>query len=170
MTATKTAVSGQQFGHPDLHRREFGVRRRHPRHRPIRGFRRSARRRRVGRRPEFIRLGQLARLQVHAQQAIVAGTITGGLIVKDKLEIGYTAVIRGKVSARTVAIAKGAIVDGEIEVTSDAPVLQFEEKRDNKAERRLIARCSRMATVIQSWCVRVYSRILAPSFASAYGK
>ena len=69
---------------------------------------------------------------VRAQQAIVAGTILGGLIVKGKLEIGYTAVIRGKVSARTVAIAKGAIVDGEIEVTSDAPVMQFEEKRDGK--------------------------------------
>jgi cytoskeletal protein CcmA (bactofilin family) len=47
------------------------------------------------------------------------------------LEIGYTAVIRGKVSARTIAIAKGAIVDGEIEVTSGAPVLQFEEKRES---------------------------------------
>src|SRR5271154_5362680 len=70
---------------------------------------------------------------VQAQQAIVAGHITGGLSVKGKLEIGYTAVIRGKVSARTVAIAKGAIVDGEIEVTSNAPVLQFEEKRDAKA-------------------------------------
>jgi cytoskeletal protein CcmA (bactofilin family) len=46
------------------------------------------------------------------------------------LEIGYSAVIRGKVSARTVAIATGAIVDGEIEVTSGAPVLQFEEKRE----------------------------------------
>src|ERR1700744_4473472 len=72
--------------------------------------------------------------QVRAQQAIVAGTILGGLIVQGKLEIGYTAVIRGKVSARTVAIAKGAIVDGEIEVTSDAPVVQFEEKRDAKAD------------------------------------
>src|SRR5258707_15215631 len=71
--------------------------------------------------------------QVRAQQAIVAGTIMGGLIVKDKLEIGYTAVIRGKVSARTVAIAKGAMVDGEIEVTSDTPVIEFEEKRDAKA-------------------------------------
>jgi cytoskeletal protein CcmA (bactofilin family) len=70
---------------------------------------------------------------VQAHQAIVAGTILGGLSVKDKLEIGYTAVIRGKVSARTVAIAKGAIVDGEIEVTSDSPVVQFEEKRDAKA-------------------------------------
>ena len=71
--------------------------------------------------------------QVRAQQAIIAGTILGGLIVQDKLEIGYTAVIRGRVSARTVAIAKGAIVDGEIEVTSETPVIQFEEKRDIKA-------------------------------------
>ena len=69
---------------------------------------------------------------IRAQRAIVAGKIIGGLMVRDKLEIGYTAVIRGKVSARTVAIAKGAIVDGEIEVTSGAPVLQFEEKRGRK--------------------------------------
>jgi cytoskeletal protein CcmA (bactofilin family) len=69
---------------------------------------------------------------IEAHQAIVAGTILGGLSVKDKLEIGYTAVIRGKVSARTIAIAKGAIVDGEIEVTSDAPVVRFEEKREVK--------------------------------------
>ena len=69
---------------------------------------------------------------IHAHQAIIAGMITGGLDVKDKLEIGHTAVIRGKVSARTIAIAKGAIVDGEIEVTSDEPVVQFDEKRDRK--------------------------------------
>src|ERR1700721_4618663 len=56
---------------------------------------------------------------IQAQYAIVAGKITGGLRVRDKLEIGYTAVIRGKVSARTIAIAKGAIVDREIDVTSD---------------------------------------------------
>jgi cytoskeletal protein CcmA (bactofilin family) len=69
---------------------------------------------------------------VHAEQAIVAGKITGGLIVRDKLEIGYTAVIRGRVSARTIAIAKGAIVDGQIEVTSGTPVLEFEEKREGR--------------------------------------
>jgi cytoskeletal protein CcmA (bactofilin family) len=65
---------------------------------------------------------------IQAQQAIVAGKITGGLTVQGKLEIGYTAVIRGKVSARTIAIAKGAIVDGEIEVTSDAPMLRIRGK------------------------------------------
>jgi cytoskeletal protein CcmA (bactofilin family) len=69
---------------------------------------------------------------IQAQQAIIAGKITGALTVRDQLEIGYTAVIRGKVSARSIAIAKGAIVDGEIEVTSGVPMLQFEEKRDGK--------------------------------------
>ena len=67
-----------------------------------------------------------------ARRAIVAGKINGSLTVEDKLEIGLTAVIRGRVSARTVAIARGAIVDGEIEVTSGVPVVQFEEKRLDK--------------------------------------
>jgi len=66
---------------------------------------------------------------IQAHQAVIAGKITGGLAVRDRLEIGYTAVIRGRVSARTVAIAKGAIVDGDIEVTSGAPLIEFEEKR-----------------------------------------
>ena len=68
---------------------------------------------------------------IQARHAIVAGNIVGALIVEDKLEIGRTAVIRGRVSARTIAIAKGAIVDGEIEVTSGTPVIQYEEKRQD---------------------------------------
>jgi len=67
---------------------------------------------------------------IQALEAVVAGKITGGLAVKGKLEIGYTAVIRGSVSARTIAIAKGAIVDGDIVVTSGEPPLEFEEKRN----------------------------------------
>jgi cytoskeletal protein CcmA (bactofilin family) len=66
---------------------------------------------------------------VRAERAIIAGKITGGLAVTDKLEIGHTAVIRGRVSARTIAIARGAIVDGEIEVTSGEPIVEFEERR-----------------------------------------
>lgn len=70
---------------------------------------------------------------IQALEAVVAGKITGGLAVKGKLEIGYTAVIRGSVSARTIAIAKGAIVDGDIVVTSGEPMLEFEEKRQDRA-------------------------------------
>jgi len=66
---------------------------------------------------------------IEAEEAIVAGHIEGGLTVRDRLEIGYTAVIRGRVVARSIAIAEGAIVDGEIEVTSGAAPHRFEEKR-----------------------------------------
>lgn len=66
---------------------------------------------------------------VHAHQAVIAGHITGSLIVEGKLEIGYTAVIHGKVSASSIAIATGAVIDGEIATTSGAPIEQFDEKR-----------------------------------------
>ncbi len=66
---------------------------------------------------------------VRAKQAVVAGRVTGDLIVDEKLEIGQTAVIRGSVSARTIAIARGAIVDGDITVTSGTPIVRFEERR-----------------------------------------
>jgi cytoskeletal protein CcmA (bactofilin family) len=66
---------------------------------------------------------------VRAATAVVAGAVTGDLVVEGKLEIGKTAVIRGNVHARTVAIANGALIDGGLTVTGDAPVVRFEEKR-----------------------------------------
>jgi cytoskeletal protein CcmA (bactofilin family) len=67
---------------------------------------------------------------IRARCAIIAGAIVGDVTIADKLEIGRTAVIRGRVRARTIAIAQGAIVEGDIEVTTDAAVERFEEKRD----------------------------------------
>jgi cytoskeletal protein CcmA (bactofilin family) len=66
---------------------------------------------------------------IHARRALVAGEIHGTLIVEEKLEIGSTAVIRGRVMARQIAIARGATIDGEMKVTGSEPVLEFEEKR-----------------------------------------
>ena len=67
---------------------------------------------------------------VSAHSAIIAGTLSGDLSIETKLEIGRTAVIRGRVSARVIAIADGAVVDGEMIVTGDAPVVRFSEKRE----------------------------------------
>jgi cytoskeletal protein CcmA (bactofilin family) len=67
---------------------------------------------------------------VPATQAVIAGRVTGDIRVDEKLEIGQTAMIRGSVAARTLAIAKGAVVDGDITVTSGAPITRFEEKRE----------------------------------------
>jgi cytoskeletal protein CcmA (bactofilin family) len=67
--------------------------------------------------------------EIHAQHAIIAGRITGKLVVAEKLEIGATAIVRADVMARSIAIAKGAIIEGQMTVTSGKPILQFEEKR-----------------------------------------
>jgi cytoskeletal protein CcmA (bactofilin family) len=69
---------------------------------------------------------------VRARQAIVAGKVTGNVIIDEKLEIGQTAVIRGSVTARQLAIARGAVVEGDITITSGQPITRFEEKRDGK--------------------------------------
>lgn len=67
--------------------------------------------------------------EIHAAAAVVAGHITGRLVVEDKLEVGATAVLRADIVARSIAVAKGAVIDGVVTVTSGEPVVQFEEKR-----------------------------------------
>jgi cytoskeletal protein CcmA (bactofilin family) len=67
--------------------------------------------------------------EIHAAAAVVAGRVTGRLVVENKLEIGSTAVVRADIVARSIAVAKGAIIDGAVTVTSGQPILEFEEKR-----------------------------------------
>lgn len=67
--------------------------------------------------------------EIHARAAVIAGRISGRLVVEDKLEVGATAVLRADIVARSIAVAKGAIIDGVVTVTSGEPVLEFEEKR-----------------------------------------
>ena len=67
--------------------------------------------------------------EIHARAAVIAGRITGRLVVEHKLEVGATAVIHADIVARSIAVAKGAVIDGVVTVTSGEPVVQFEEKR-----------------------------------------
>ena len=60
--------------------------------------------------------------------------MSGDLIVETKLEIGKSAVIRGRVRAHVLAIADGAVVDGEISVTGSQPIIRFEEKRATRTD------------------------------------
>jgi cytoskeletal protein CcmA (bactofilin family) len=67
--------------------------------------------------------------EVHAKAAVIAGHVSGRLVVDERLEVGATAVIRADVVARTIAIARGAVIEGAITVTSGQPVVRFDEKR-----------------------------------------
>jgi len=70
--------------------------------------------------------------QVRAKTAVVAGELIGSLTIADRLEVGAAAVIRGSVSARSLAIARGGVIEGDIHVTSGEPIVQFEEKRQSR--------------------------------------
>lgn len=67
--------------------------------------------------------------KLQAVNVVIAGDVVGEIAVEEKLEIRKTARIRGRVSARSIAVAQGALIDGEMSVTTGAPVLTFEEKR-----------------------------------------
>ena len=70
--------------------------------------------------------------EIHAQAAVVAGRITGRLVVEGKVELGATAIIRADIVASSIAIAKGAVIEGELTVTTGQPVVRFEEKRSER--------------------------------------
>jgi len=67
--------------------------------------------------------------KVRAGAAVIAGTLTGGLEVSGALELGRTACIKGEVTAGSLAMAQGAVIEGDIQVTSGADIVTFEEKR-----------------------------------------
>jgi cytoskeletal protein CcmA (bactofilin family) len=67
--------------------------------------------------------------EVHAVSAVVAGRITGAIILTERIEIAASAVIRGRVSARKIALARGATIDGDVTITSGEAIVEFEEKR-----------------------------------------
>ncbi len=67
--------------------------------------------------------------EVHAHDAVIAGQVTGAVHCVDKLELAASAVVRGAVSAKRLAIARGAIIDGDLIVTGDEPIVRFEDRR-----------------------------------------
>jgi cytoskeletal protein CcmA (bactofilin family) len=69
---------------------------------------------------------------IGAGRAVIAGIVDGSLLVEDRLEIRKTARIRGPVRARHLAIAAGATVEGETSVTSENPIVHYEEKRSRE--------------------------------------
>jgi cytoskeletal protein CcmA (bactofilin family) len=67
--------------------------------------------------------------KVQSTNAVISGEVVGVLVVAEKLEIRTTARIRGSIAARSIAVAKGAVIEGDMAVTSGKPIVEYEEKR-----------------------------------------
>lgn len=60
---------------------------------------------------------------------IVAGKVEGDVIARGRVEISGTARVTGSLAGNSIAVAEGAIIEGEIKVLSGTNPIQFEEKR-----------------------------------------
>ena len=64
---------------------------------------------------------------VVATNVLVAGQVVGTLVAREKMEIISTARILGKLTSRVIAIAEGAVHDGEVQM---GDVSHFSDRRD----------------------------------------
>jgi len=71
---------------------------------------------------------------ISARQAVIAGKVTGKIVIEDKLEISSSAVIEGEIVAKVLAIANGARIEGAVTVTSGKAIVKFDEKRTSDAD------------------------------------
>lgn len=65
--------------------------------------------------------------EVVATNVLIAGQVEGSLMAREKMEIVSTARIRGRLTSRAIAIAEGAVHDGELQMSG---VTRFADRRD----------------------------------------
>ena len=95
----------------------------------------------IGDSPTFVAEGSRVTGDLEtAGPLVVCGAVRGDGRVGGALRMAATAqwegeihtraaVIRADIVARSIAVARGAIIDGAVTVTSGQPVVEFEEKR-----------------------------------------
>lgn len=66
---------------------------------------------------------------IKASDVVVAGTVEGDVVAKQRVEIAGTAKITGSLSGHSIAVAEGAVIEGEIKVVSGSAPVKFDEKR-----------------------------------------
>ena len=74
--------------------------------------------------------------RVEAKTLVIEGTVEGPALVADRLEIGSTARVRSSIQARVMAIADGAIFEGEVRMDEAGSPQSFTEKREGLDGRR----------------------------------
>ncbi len=56
---------------------------------------------------------------VHTQDAVVAGSVTGTIVARSRLELQATARVEGDIRCRRVKLEEGGFVEGRVEMSGD---------------------------------------------------
>ena len=66
-----------------------------------------------------------------ADSVVVAGTVNGDIVAREKIELQAGSKITGNLSCPVIAIETGAVHEGHMDMNSTTSVQHFEEKRNN---------------------------------------
>ena len=66
---------------------------------------------------------------IRAVDVVVAGDVEGDVIASGRVEVAGTGRVHGTLAGHSIAIAQGAVIEGEINVTSGTEPQLYEEKR-----------------------------------------
>ena len=69
--------------------------------------------------------------EILATHVLIAGQVEGSLTAREKMEIVSTARVQGRITSRVVAIAEGAVHDGEMHM---GDVNRFTDRRDAETD------------------------------------
>lgn len=67
---------------------------------------------------------------IRALSVLIAGHVEGDIHATTKLELARTAFVRGKITSPVVAIARGAVHDGNIRMTKQTQITRYHERRE----------------------------------------
>lgn len=68
-----------------------------------------------------------------AENVVIAGTVRGDIECTGNVELTPNAVIHGDITAKTIAIAEGATIDGHMNTSTETDIIHFKEKREATA-------------------------------------
>jgi cytoskeletal protein CcmA (bactofilin family) len=69
---------------------------------------------------------------LRATDVIVAGKIDGDVIATHRIEVAQTAHVTGSLAGNSIAVEEGAVIEGDIKVTTDTAPQAFTEKRQGE--------------------------------------
>jgi cytoskeletal protein CcmA (bactofilin family) len=70
---------------------------------------------------------------LRAGDVVVAGIVDGDVIAGHRIEVSETAHITGSLAGKSIAVAEGAVIEGDIKVTNGGTPQEFTEKRERSA-------------------------------------
>ena len=69
---------------------------------------------------------------LRATHVVIGGIVDGDVVAADRVEVAERARVTGSLTGASIAVAEGAVVDGEIKVTSGGAPKIFKDRRRRK--------------------------------------